>query len=62
MAKIEQQRDHFDNISAKYFSARKDPNHLLLKRYIWEYFFSRIDYVNMLFQVIFFIIKARHRN
>ena len=41
MAKIEQQRDHFDNISAKYFSARKDPNHLLLKRYIWEYFFSR---------------------
>lgn len=43
MSKVEQQREHFEKISEQYFSARKAPNHLRIKRYIWEYFFSRIN-------------------
>ena len=35
---IERQRAHFNDISAKYSSARKHPNHLLLKQLIWEKF------------------------
>jgi SAM-dependent methyltransferase len=38
---IEQQREHFNEISDKYFQARKHPNHLLLKDIIWESFFKR---------------------
>ncbi|MBB5445178.1 MULTISPECIES: class I SAM-dependent methyltransferase [unclassified Paraburkholderia] len=38
---VEQQRQHFNEISEKYFSARKDPNHLLLKELIWKNFLSR---------------------
>ena len=42
MSKVEQQREHFENIAKQYFNARKSPTHLQIKRYIWEYFFSRI--------------------
>lgn len=35
---VEQQRKHFDQISEKYSSARRNPNHLLLKELIWENF------------------------
>lgn len=38
---IERQRAHFDAISEKYFLARKNKNHLLIKKLIWEYFFQR---------------------
>lgn len=38
---VEQQREHFNGISEKYFSARKHPNHLLLKNLIWEKFLKR---------------------
>lgn len=38
---VEQQREHFNKISDKYFSARSHPNHLLLKRLIWKEFFAR---------------------
>lgn len=41
MDDIEQQREHFDNISEKYYSARKHKNHLLIKGLIWSYFFNR---------------------
>lgn len=42
---LEQQREHFNQIAEKYFSARNHPNHLLLKRMIWEYFFLRHPYL-----------------
>jgi len=38
---VEQQRERFNSISEKYFAARRNPNHLLLKRLIWERFFAR---------------------
>jgi SAM-dependent methyltransferase len=38
---VEQQREHFNGISDKYFSARKHPNHLLLKNLIWDKFLKR---------------------
>jgi len=38
---VEQQRKHFNEISEKYFQARKHPNHLLLKNLIWEKFLKR---------------------
>jgi SAM-dependent methyltransferase len=38
---IERQREHFNSIADKYFAARNHPNHLLLKRLIWERFFDR---------------------
>lgn len=38
---LEQQREHFNAIAQKYFSARRHPNHLTLKRLIWEHFFRR---------------------
>lgn len=38
---VEQQRAHFNGISNQYFSARKHPNHLLLKDLIWAHFFGR---------------------
>jgi SAM-dependent methyltransferase len=37
---IERQREHFNEISAKYSEARKHPNHLLLKTLIWSNFFE----------------------
>ena len=52
MSKIEQQREHFENISDQYFAARQSPNHLLVKRYIWEYFFSRIDLDDDVYDVL----------
>ncbi len=36
---IEQQREHFENISEKYFNARKSTNHLYLKKLMWQFFF-----------------------
>lgn len=38
---VEQQRKHFNQISDKYFQARKHPNHLLLKDLIWRNFLKR---------------------
>lgn len=38
---LEQQREHFNGIAEKYFSARNHPNHVALKRLIWEHFFRR---------------------
>lgn len=38
---VEQQREHFNEISEKYFQARKHPNHLLLKDLIWGKFLKR---------------------
>jgi len=38
--KIERQRQHFDAIAEKYFGARRDANHLLLKRLIWNEVFE----------------------
>ncbi|NNC34872.1 MAG: methyltransferase domain-containing protein [Croceitalea sp.] len=37
---LEQQREHFENISDKYFEARKDVNHLYLKELMWRHFFK----------------------
>ena len=37
---IEQQREHFENISEKYFNARKSSNHLYLKELMWSFFFK----------------------
>jgi len=38
---VEQQREHFNDISEKYFQARRHPNHLLLKELIWKQFLKR---------------------
>lgn len=38
---VEQQRAHFNEISDQYFSARRHPNHLLLKDLVWSNFFAR---------------------
>lgn len=38
---VEQQRTHFNGISEQYFSARRHPNHLLLKDLIWARFLER---------------------
>lgn len=38
---VEQQREHFNAISEKYFQARRNPNHLLLKDLIWKVFLKR---------------------
>jgi len=37
---IEQQREHFESISEKYFDARKAPNHLYVKELMWNFFFK----------------------
>lgn len=37
---IEQQREHFDSIADKYFSARQNKNHLQFKKLIWKEFFK----------------------
>jgi SAM-dependent methyltransferase len=39
--KIEQQRAHFNKIAQTYYDARRDPNHLLIKKLIWLEFFRR---------------------
>lgn len=38
---LEQQREHFNSIAEKYFSARNHPNHSALKKLIWRKFFNR---------------------
>lgn len=35
---VEQQREHFNAISARYAQARRNPNHLLLKELLWSHF------------------------
>ncbi|MBQ0736133.1 class I SAM-dependent methyltransferase [Aquimarina celericrescens] len=40
---IEQQREHFENISEKYYNARKSTNHLYLKELMWSFFFKNKD-------------------
>lgn len=37
---IEQQREHFESISEKYYNARKSTNHLYLKDLMWRFFFK----------------------
>jgi len=41
MTSVDQQREHFESISDSYFHARQHPNHLLLKKLIWQHFFVR---------------------
>lgn len=38
---LERQREHFNSIADKYFSSRRGDKHLLLKRLIWDFFFSK---------------------
>jgi SAM-dependent methyltransferase len=38
---VEQQREHFNKISGRYFEARRHDNHLLLKKLIWKTFLER---------------------
>lgn len=40
MDKIQRQAEHFNSISERYASARKNANHLLLKSLIWSKFFA----------------------
>lgn len=40
---IERQREHFNSIAARYCEARSGENHLVLKRLMWQLFFSRND-------------------
>lgn len=41
---VEQQREHFDSIADKYFSARQNKNHLRFKRLIWQKFFKDFEW------------------
>lgn len=36
--KIEQQREHFEKVSPRYYTSRQSKNHLLLKELMWDYF------------------------
>ncbi len=42
---IEQQREHFNSISALYAKARSNPNHLLLKQLLWSHFLGDKPYL-----------------
>lgn len=42
---VEQQREHFNQISEKYFQSRRHPNHLLLKGLIWQTFLERNKFI-----------------
>jgi SAM-dependent methyltransferase len=39
--KTERQREHFNNIAERYYTARRHQNHLLLKDFMWQKFLSR---------------------
>ncbi|WP_319587619.1 class I SAM-dependent methyltransferase [uncultured Desulfobulbus sp.] len=41
---VEQQREHFNEISKRYAEARKHPNHLLLKDLMWSEFFKNVEF------------------
>jgi SAM-dependent methyltransferase len=43
--KIEKQREHFESISNKYYSARQTSNHLHIKSLMWNYFFEDKGYL-----------------
>ena len=45
MGSVDQQREHFESIADDYFHARQHPNHLLLKKLIWQHFFARNSHV-----------------
>src|SRR5689334_6165937 len=38
--KVMQQINHFDAIAGQYYTARRAPNHLLLKQLMWRHFFD----------------------
>jgi len=40
MSEIERQRQHFEAIAQKYYTERKNSNHLLLKKLMWDDFFA----------------------
>lgn len=42
---IERQREHFENISEKYFQSRQSKNHLYLKDLMWHSFFKDKTYL-----------------
>lgn len=42
---IERQREHFENISEKYFQSRQSKNHLYLKELMWSFFFKGKTYL-----------------
>ncbi len=44
---VEQQKQHFESISEKYFNARQNENHLEFKRLMWDLFFKKINSVLM---------------
>ncbi len=44
---IERQREHFENISEKYFHSRQSKNHLYLKDLMWGFFFKEKDYLKI---------------
>ncbi|MEW6696500.1 MAG: class I SAM-dependent methyltransferase [Bacillota bacterium] len=45
MGKVEQQGEHFESISDKYYQSRQAENHLLLKKLIWADFFKDKEYL-----------------
>lgn len=45
MDKIEQQREHFENISEKYYKSRQLESHLLLKDLLWDFFLKDKGYL-----------------
>ena len=45
MNKIEQQKEHFESISEKYYQSRQSKNHLHLKNLMWSYFFKDKAYL-----------------
>lgn len=47
MDKIEQQREHFESISEKYYKSRQLKSHLLLKNLMWDFFLKNKDYLKI---------------
>ncbi len=41
MSKVENQRQHYEKVAQKYFTARQSKNHILYKNLLWEYFFQQ---------------------
>jgi SAM-dependent methyltransferase len=47
MNKIEQQKQHFDEIALEYYEGRKDPNHELIKNLTWKFFFDHAKFLKI---------------
>lgn len=45
MDNIEKQKEHFENISERYYKSRQTKNHLLLKDLIWHFFLKNKNYL-----------------